>query len=273
MAQQQTNYYPQTASQHAGDQQWGDNSGAVINNYNNVRDINHIYYGGYAAMQGPVAAYTVQTGDPVRQAPGPAPPGFTHIGHGVQQPPFSGTNVQSHVAHVCGVGKGKGKAKGPYTAQEKEILHALCSSVVERSNHAWDCDYVGADVTRESLDHFIAGDEQLAHAKYWRRAQQTDYQRRVRAEKKRQKDLAKQPDLSQQWSANTPVYHQQMQVVDDNARLLHPNVDMDFNAMLLDQNAEGHVEIQMQQEAQQDLLPQDWAQLALDTPVDPQLAL
>ena len=265
MAQQQTNYYPQTASQHAGDQQWGDNSGAVINGANNVVSVN--YYGAYPYMQGRVTAYAVQNGGPVRQAPGPAPPGFTHMGHGVQQPPFTGTNVQSHVAHVCGAGK------GPFTEQEMQVLRELCSSVVERSNHTRDCIKTGAPATRKSIDLFISGDETLAKEYFWRRGQKNKSQQKCRAEKKQQKDQAKQPDPSQQYSANTPVHHQQIQMIVDNARLLHHNVNMDFNGILLDQNAEGHVEIQMQQEAQQDLLSQEWAQLALDAPVDPQLAL
>jgi hypothetical protein len=265
MAQQQTNYYPQTASQHAGDQQWGDNSGAVINGFNNVVSIN--YYGACPYMQGRVTAYAVQNGGPVRQAPSPAPPGFTHMGHGVQQPPFTGTNVQSHVAHVCGDGK------GPFTEQEKRVLRELCSHVVERSNHTRDCINTGASATRKSIDLFISGDEKAAKKYFWRRNQKNKSQQKCRAEKKQQKDQAEQPDSSQQYSANTPVYHQQMQTVDDNARLLHPNVNMDFNGMLLDQNDEGHVEIQMQQEAQQDLLSQEWVQLALDTSVDLQLAL
>lgn len=270
MAQQQTNYHPQTASLHAGDQQWGDNSGAIINNFNNVGLVN--YYGGNAYMQGPVTAYTVQNGVSVRQAPGPAPPGFTHMGHGVQQPPFSGTNVQSHMAHVCGSGK------GPFNEQEQQIVHALCSSLLERSNQKWDCGIVGKDATRTAINFFLSGHEQLAKDKYWRRAQQNAFQRKDRAEKKQQKDQAKQRDLSQQWPVSTPVYLQQMQTVDDNADgnaednagVLQPNSNMDLNRMLLDHNAGGLGEGQMQQEAPQMPLPHD---LDLDVHVDPQLAL
>lgn len=265
MAQQQTNYYPQTASQHAGDQQWGDNGGAVINGFNNVVSVN--YYGAYPYMQGRVTTYAVQNGGLVRQAPGPAPPGFTHMGRGVQQPPFTDTNVQSHVAHVCGAGK------GPFTEQEMQALRELCSHVVQRSNHTRDCINTGASATRKSIDLFIAGDEKAAKKNFWRRNQKNKSQQKCRAEKKQQKDKAKQLDPSQQYSTNTLVHHQQMQMVDDNARLLHPDVNMDFNGMLLDQTAERHVEIQIQQEAQQCLLPQEWAQQALDMPVNPRLAL
>lgn len=264
MAQQQINYHPQTASQYAGGQQWGDNSGATINNYHNVGTIT--YYGGHAYMQGPVTAYTVQNGGPVRQTPSPSPPGFAHMGHGVQHPPFSGTNVQSHMAHVCGSGK------GPFTAQEKQILRGLCSSVVERSNHTRDCNSIGRKVTRESIDHFIAGDEKAANKHFWRQGQKNKSQRKCRAEKKQQKDQAKQPDRSQQWSATTPVYHQQMQVVEDNAGCLQDDLNVNSNGMLPDYTVEGHIGIQMQEEAQQDLL-QEWVHLDLDAPVDPQLAL
>lgn len=74
MAQQQTNYHPQTASQYAGDRNWGDNSGAVINYFNNGGSVT--YYGGYPYLQGPATAYAVQNGSLVRMAPGPAPSGL-----------------------------------------------------------------------------------------------------------------------------------------------------------------------------------------------------
>ena len=219
-------------------------------------------------MQGPVTAYTVQNGVSVRQAPGPAPPGFTHMGHGVQQPPFSGTNVQSHMAHVCGSGK------GPFTEQEQQIVHALCSSLLERSNHERDCGIVGKNATRTAINFFLSGDEKLAKEHYWRRSGKNKSQRKVRAEKKQQKEQAKQPDRSQQWSANTPVYLQQMQMVannaNDNSGVLQPNSDVDFDGMLLDHNAGGLGEAQIQQEAPQMPLPRD---LDLDVHVDPQLAL
>ena len=242
MAQQQTDYHPQTASQNAGDQHSGDNSGGVINYFNNGGSVT--YYGGYSYMEAPTTAYAVQNGSPVGQTPGPASPGFTHMGHGVQQPPFSGTNVQSHVAHVCGAGK------GPFTEQEQQILQALCSFVVKRSNYTRDCINTGAKATRTSIDRFIAGDEKAAKEIFWRRGQKNKSQRKCRAEKKQQKDQAKQFDLSQRYSANTPIHHQQMQLVDDNAG--------------------GFLGIQMQQEAQQMPLPHD---LDLEMPVDPQLVL
>lgn len=159
------------------------------------------------------------------------------------------------MAHVCGAGK------GPFTEQEKQILRALCSSVVERSNHTRDCGNTGAKATRKSIDRFIAGDEKAATDNFWRRGQKNKSQQKCRSEKKQQKDQAKQPDLSQEWSANTPGYQQQMQI-DDNAGVLQVNSNMDLYGMLPGYNAEGHMESQMQQEAQSDLLPQDFAQFA-----------
>lgn len=57
---------------------------------------------------------------------------------------------------------------------------------------------------------------------------------------------------------------------EDNAGVLQPNSNMDLNRMLLDHNAGGLGEGQMQQEAPQMPLPHD---LDLDVHVDPQLAL
>lgn len=50
--------------------------------------------------------------------------------------------------------------------------------------------------------------------------------------------------------------------IDDNAGVLQVNSNMDLYGMLPGYNAEGHMESQMQQEAQSDLLPQDFAQFA-----------
>ena len=241
MAQQQHNYAPQSASQSLGDQQWSDNSGTVNNNYNNYNHYSGPVYNGYQHAQGSAAPYPGHYDGPGRQqwpVPDALVPGFPHMGHGVQQlqPHFGGTNVQTRMAHVCGF------MKEFATAREQQILHTLCNDIVKRSNGMCDCSFVGDDVTRKSVNLFT-DDEKKAKDKFWRRASKNQSQRNGRKTKKQQVAQAKQPEPNVQYP---------------NA----PNVHQDVN--LPDRNAGDFVVMQMQQEAQQMPLPQDFSGLLRD---------
>jgi len=246
MSQQQVNTYHQPTSQTLVNQQWG--APYLVHQH---------FYGGGQGFAAPPSVQIGATGGPQWPVPEAQIPGFTHMGHGVhhQQPHLGGTNVQSHTRHVCNHRQGA-------TEREQEILHILCNDVVQRSQHTLDCNFVGKDVTRDSIALFIHNEKE-AKAKFWRRAQRTASQRKGRADVKQQKALARQPDLTQQWSANTPDYHQQMQTADDNAGGLQANLDVYPNGTLPDHNAENHAQMQMQQAAPQTLLPHDVAQSAL----------
>lgn len=280
MAQQQINYQPQTASQSLGDQQWGANNGNVFN-FHNSGPIYYGPYGPFSHVQGSAAPSSVQNSRPQFPVPDAHIPGFTHMGHGVQQhqPRFGGTSVQSHTTHVCA-------RMGDITDRGNEILRILCNDLVERSEHTRDCGFVGETVSKDCIKLFDQ-DEQKAKDKFWRRAQRTASQRKGRADVKQQKALAKQPDVSQQWPANTQIYLQQM--VDGNAGNFQTNADMGLNGMIPGHNAGAApaTQVQMQQGAPQGLPLQDFAQFALqsdqqptfemdppfDQPMDPQYKL
>lgn len=265
MSQQQVSYHPHAASQSLGGQQWGANNGNVVY-FNNIGPA---YYSTYPHVQGSAAPSSVQNGGPQRpQLPVPDAhiPGFTRTGHPVQQlqPHFGGTNVQSHMGHVCNC------LKNP-TEQERQILHVLCNYVIERSRNTGrtgDCDLVGEEVSRKCVDLFNRNAE-VAKNMFWRRAQKTASQREKRAEVKQQKARAEQPDLGQQWPANTPDYYPQM--VNGNAGDFRANANTDFYSVPSDHNPKNLIQMQMQQMAYQALPSQD--QLNLDMQADPQYAL
>lgn len=257
MSQQQINNYHQPATQSLVNQQWSA-----------PHSVHNHYYGQESAAYS--SALNSGLGGQQWPVPDVLVPGFTPMGHGVQQqqPHLGGSNVQSHMGHVC-------KHMNEFAAErQRRILHALCNDVIDRSQHTRDCSSVGPKVTRESVDLFDHNEEK-AKEKFWRRAQKNKSQRQVRAEEKQQKAQAKQPDLSQQWPANPPAYLQQM--TDGNAGNFQADPNMDLNGMLPDYNAGGtvqmQVQIQMQTGAPQGLPLQDFPPLDLDLQVDPQLYL
>jgi hypothetical protein len=195
-AQQYNNNYHQPAPQTLVNQQW-----------NAPNSVHHHYHG---PGQGSAAPSSVQNGSPQRpQRPVPDAhtPGFTPTGHPVQQlpPHLGGTNVQSHMGHVCNCLKNA-------TEGELKIVRKLCDYVIEQSNikkRTGDCGLVGEDVSRECVDQFNRNPME-AKKKFWRRASRNVSQRATRAAKRQQRAQAMQPDLSQQWPVNTPDYRPQM---------------------------------------------------------------
>jgi hypothetical protein len=145
---------------------------------------------------------------------------------------------------------------------------------------------VGETVSKDCVKLFDQ-DEKKAKEKFWRRAQKTASQQKGRAVGKQQKARATKPDLTEQWSANTQLYLQQM-VAGDTGNF-QANADMYLNDILPghDAGAATGIQVQMQQGAMQGLPLQDFAQfalqsdhhpalpidLSLDQPMDPQYKL
>lgn len=249
MSQQQINNYQQPATQSLVNQQWSA-----------PHSVHNHYYG-----QGSAAPSSVQNdglGGPQWLVPDAQIPGYTYMGHGVQQqqPHLGGSNVQSHMRHVCE------RTKEFATERERQILHALCNDIIERSQHERDCNSVGPKVTRESVDLF-GNNEEMAKEKFWRRAQKNKSQRQVRAEEKQEKARAKQPDPSQQYSDNTQAYLQQMTGGNTGGFQADPN--MGLNGMLPGYDAGGAMQMQVQTQMQMGAPQQDFAPLDLDLQVDP----
>jgi hypothetical protein len=244
MSQQQVNTYHQPTSQTLVNQQWGA-----------PYAVHQHFYGGGQGFAAPPFVQISHMGGPQWPVPDAHIPGFTHMGHGVhqQQPHFGGTNVQSHTRHVCPRVEG-------VTERGHGILRILCNDLVERSQHTRDCGLVGDKVSRDCVKLFDQ-DEKKAKDKFWRRAQKSKSQRAGRAEVKQQIARAKQPDLTQQWSANTQIYLQQM--VDGNTGNFQADADMGLNGIVPNHNVGNPV--QVQQEVPQALPPKDVAKTALQT--------